>query len=140
MKHRLCSVYACTDPHNSRGWCRFHYQRWRKYGDPLGGPPRRVFGDDARRFWAKVDASGSCWMWTASTNGGGYGGFTIRGTRTGAHRYAYERMVGPIPEGMDLDHLCRNRRCVRPSHLEPVTRSENVARGWRDRGGRRAAA
>ena len=86
------------------------------------------------RFWSKVDvqSNGGCWLWTASLNNGGYGQFFPRGApkrSVGAHRYAYEHIVGPIPEGLDLDHLCRVRRCCNPAHLEPVTRQENLRRG-----------
>lgn len=78
-----------------------------------------------------IDPSG-CWLWTASCGNGGYGQFAVRHpkpTMVGAHRFAYEHFVGPIPAGLDLDHLCRNRRCVNPAHLEPVTRRENLLRG-----------
>lgn len=83
------------------------------------------------RFWAKVDTSGECWLWTAATHHDGYGTFWVREDQQlrRAHRYAYELLVGPIPDGLDLDHLCRVRACVNPAHLEPVTRSENVRRG-----------
>jgi hypothetical protein len=66
-----------------------------------------------------------CWEWTGVIGGGGYG---KAGDETGAHRVAYEWMVGPIPEGLELDHLCRNPRCVNPHHLEPVCHPENVRR------------
>lgn len=86
-----------------------------------------------QRFWAKVHKGDVCWNWTGAIHHG-YGNFYVGGgranrTTTGAHRFAYELLVGPIPEGLDLDHLCRNRRCVNPDHLEPVTRGENVLRG-----------
>jgi HNH endonuclease len=61
--------------------------------------------------------------------GNGYGMITVGGVRWAAHRYSYTQLVGPIPEGLDLDHLCRNRPCCNPAHLEPVTRSENLKRG-----------
>lgn len=83
------------------------------------------------RFWAKVNKTDSCWVWTASRGGGGYGKFWInheQGLRV-AHRVSYMWLVGPIPDDLQLDHLCRNRQCVNPDHLEPVTRSENVRRG-----------
>src|ERR1035437_6893898 len=84
------------------------------------------------RFWAKVDKTEDCWNWTAHTDGMGYGQLAKPGQHGGlvvAHRFAYELLVGPIPEGLQLDHLCRNRACVNPDHLEPVTRRVNILRG-----------
>lgn len=83
------------------------------------------------RFWAKVDRRGDdeCWPWLASTMEG-YGYFDERPFGTGrAHRIAYMLLVGPIPAGLSLDHLCRNRGCVNPAHLEPVTWQVNLLRG-----------
>lgn len=85
------------------------------------------------RFWSKVDKSGpgGCWLWTGGVGSSGYGNFG-KPTKL-AHRVSYELEIGPIPEGMQLDHLCRVRTCVNPAHLEPVTarvngeRSENFA-------------
>jgi len=76
---------------------------------------------------------GACWEWTGTKNGG-YGQFSkplsSPGSKMmGAHRYGYERFIGPIPAGLSLDHLCRNRGCVNPAHLEPVSHRENVLRG-----------
>ena len=82
------------------------------------------------RFWRKVEVSAGCWEWVGAVQSAGYGSFTAAPNRqTTAHRFAYTAMVGPIPSGMDIDHRCRNRRCVNPSHLEVVSRSENVVRG-----------
>jgi hypothetical protein len=83
------------------------------------------------RFWSKVDrnADNECWPWKASLRMNGYGQFMLAGHNVAAHRLAYEMVVGPIPEGLDLDHLCRNRTCCNPAHLEPVTRRENARRG-----------
>lgn len=81
------------------------------------------------RFWSKVDRYGECWLWLASTSGKGYGTFHFRGRCTGAHRVAYILCVGEVPQGTELDHKCRNRRCVRPDHLEAVSHAENVRRG-----------
>ena len=81
------------------------------------------------RFWAKVDKTGDCWLWTAYVNYGGYGMFAVAGRPVRAHRWAWESLVGPIPDGLTIDHLCKVRRCVNPAHLEPVTLSENVRRG-----------
>jgi hypothetical protein len=85
-----------------------------------------------RRFWDKVrkDADG-CWRWTGAIQGAGYGNFWVDDKCRLSHRVAYDMLVGPIPEGLELDHLCRNRECVNPAHLEPVTRTENQRRGLR---------
>ncbi len=83
------------------------------------------------RFWMKVSKSGAddCWEWLACCVEG-YGQFFVaNGKRVKAHRFAYELLVGTIPDGLTLDHLCRNRKCCNPSHLEPVTVAENVLRG-----------
>lgn len=79
------------------------------------------------RFWSKVDPFGDCWEWTASLNAYGYGQFYDGETMRLAHSFIYRSLVGDYPG--DLDHLCRNRRCVNPDHLEPVTRRENIRRG-----------
>ena len=91
------------------------------------------------RFWAKVNKEGPvpqhapdlgpCWIWKRGKTSG-YGGFhPAKGQTVLAHRYAYEVTVGPIPDGLVVDHLCRRPACVRPSHLEPVTNLENLRRG-----------
>lgn len=85
---------------------------------------------EVERFWSKVEQTDSCWLWLASLSAEGrYGRFCIRGKDRRAHRVAYELLVGPIPEGMTIDHLCRVRHCVNPSHLEAVTMKVNVLRG-----------
>jgi hypothetical protein len=87
------------------------------------------------RFWSKVkeDPDTGCWVWQDHLSASGYGRFGIGG-RAGrvypAHRVAYEWVVGVIPEGLVIDHLCRNRACVNPAHLEPVTMRENLLRGY----------
>lgn len=96
---------------------------------------KRFCGPAEARFWAKVDRwdPDHCWLWTAKLSKG-YGSFRASGPgeirrSTPAYRFAYESLVGPIPEGLDLDHLCRVRACVNPKHLEPVTRQINILRG-----------
>jgi len=87
----------------------------------------RHIGPD--RFWRKVTVTPECWIWRAHCGPNGYGRFWTGTTMGYAHRWAYEFFVGPIPEGLELDHLCRNRACVNPSHLEPVTKKTNIMRG-----------
>ena len=127
----VCEVEHCGNPIDARRMCRRHYQKWKKHGDPLGGEPPRIVGDDRARFMAKVDQSGDCWLWTAHVNADGYGVFRFDGQMGGAHRFAYRLLVGPIHEGMELDHLCRTRHCVNPAHMEVVTHAENVRRSAR---------
>lgn len=81
------------------------------------------------RFWPKVERTETCWLWQAKINNRGYGLFSYDGRMQAAHRVAYELLVGPIPEGLDIDHLCAVRHCVNPAHLEPVTHRENLLRG-----------
>ncbi len=96
-----------------------------------------TFGDPRlpARFWDKVRVlDNGCWEWTAARTSG-YGSFRVGsltdGTRrqTPAHCWAYEHLVGPIPEGLECDHLCRNRACVNSAHIEPVTHRVNLLRG-----------
>lgn len=84
---------------------------------------------DVARFWAKVDKSGDCWMWTAAHNGGGYGHFRWNGSLHMAHRWSYVLARGSVDPEQVIDHLCRNPRCVNPSHLEAVDHATNVRRG-----------
>lgn len=81
------------------------------------------------RFWKKVRKTDGCWVWTASHGSSGYGQFEVRGQNWAAHRIAWMICRHHLPRwGFELDHLCRNRSCVRPSHMDVVTRSENLAR------------
>lgn len=84
---------------------------------------------DAERFLSKVEFTESCWLWTAAVEKDGYGRFYAQGRYPRAHRFLYERVMGEVPRGLQLDHLCRVRRCVNPAHLEPVTCGVNVRRG-----------
>jgi hypothetical protein len=88
----------------------------------------------AERFEAKYipEPNSGCWIWIGALEGGGYGNISSGGSRKAkrikAHRVAYVLYKGEVPEGKDLDHLCRLRCCVNPDHLEPVTRQENIRR------------
>lgn len=77
------------------------------------------------RFWAKVDKSGECWLWTAGLNQDGYGSFSINRSYISAHRASYLIEHKVLPDGKVIDHLCHVRRCVRPTHLRAVTHKQN---------------
>lgn len=83
------------------------------------------------RFWDRTEPIpiAGCWIWTGSDTGKGHGNIRSGGQRYKAHRFAYETLVGPIGEGLHLDHKCRVRSCVNPAHLEPVTSQVNTLRG-----------
>ncbi len=136
---KTCSHNGCTDPYYSGGYCRPHYEWWRKTGDPEK-PTLTV----EERFWSKVDKQGDngCWLWTAALSNHGHGRFMLDGQCKSTHRLAYEWLVGPIPDGLVLDHQCHNndptcwagndclhRRCVNPAHLEATTQQINNLRG-----------
>ena len=90
--------------------------------------------DDTRlpaRFWDKVlpEPNTGCWLWTAALSVDGYGIIRYEGQTRQSHRVAYETLVSPVPDGLQLDHRCRQRSCANPAHLEPVTKEENHRRG-----------
>jgi hypothetical protein len=91
----------------------------------MAGRPRGITRE--QRFWEKVEKSDGCWIWTGASMRA-YGKFWDGLRVIPAHRWAYEELVGEIPAGLTLDHLCRVQKCVRPDHLEPVTMGENLRR------------
>ena len=126
-----------------RQLCMAHYWLYQKYGDPSVNKRPDLGKSLEERFWEKVNKNGPvpakrpelgpCWVWTGGLFDNGYGQFIImqgrRGSPKGAHRQAWELLRGPVPDGLHLDHLCRNHPCVNPDHLEPVTNAENNRRG-----------
>lgn len=128
MAKRICTIDGCEGRAAKRGWCSKHYQRWWKTGDPevvLRSPRGRAL--DRFNHYVKRDANG-CWIWQGYRDQRGYGRMRekMRAPSEMAHRWSYAYFVGPIPEGLVLDHLCRTPACVNPEHLEPVTNYENV--------------
>lgn len=132
-----CTIDDCEKPQKAHGWCETHYRRYQRRGDPnlaweQGKYPRASLSD---RFWRRVQkgSPGECWLWIGMGNQDGYGMVVTaivngKTTATMAHRFAYQELRGPIPEGFELDHLCRVRTCVNPDHLEVVTHAENIRR------------
>lgn len=131
-----CAVDDCDRLAHAHGYCPSHYKRWERYGDPLAGgrflPPRTV-DERFNQLWETSDSG--CWEWTGTKISNGYAEFSVDGQDVYGHRWSYERFVGPIPDGLVIDHLCNNPGCVNPEHLEPVTNGENVRRGHRRRRG-----
>lgn len=125
-----CSVEGCHKPVLARGLCSAHYGKQQRNGSPLidARDPYRNFDTRVARGPVPDYAPtlGSCLIWTGKTTTAGYGTFTS--AQKYVHRYAWERVNGPIPEGLTIDHLCRVRNCVNPDHLEVVTREENSRR------------
>lgn len=130
-----CGHETCPRKPDRLGYCNKHAKLFVKYGETTD--PRE------RRFWVQVDKRGpdECWPWLGGCQKNGYGQYGTKGERL-VHRIAYEYLVGPIPEGLVLDHLCHtadpqcadndkcpHRKCANPNHLEPVTRRENIRRG-----------
>lgn len=121
MSNTICSIDGCENSAKARSYCGTHWKRWRRYGDPTATP---LF-DYQKRFWENVSKTKSCWEWTASLSEG-YGQFLIDYKHKLAHRLSYEWIKGPIQNGKNLHHLCRNRKCVNPDHLKQVTIRENI--------------
>lgn len=133
-------IKECDKPRVGKGLCDTHYARLRRTGTLADPKPRPTLEE---RFWIKVDKDGpipthnpqlgQCWMWLGAKKKYGHGIFSTqwkdnKGKNQGAHRIAYNLLVGPVPDGLELDHLCRNPPCVNPAHLEPVTHAENMRR------------
>lgn len=120
-----CSIDGCGKGGKIvRGWCRMHHERWRKHGDPLGAAYR---GPEAT-FLAMTEpivGDPGCVVWMGSLDGYGYGKIYVDGRMVKAHRYAWEREHGPIPDGAMIDHTCWQRDCVNTDHLRLATRSQN---------------
>lgn len=132
MGERTCSIDGCEKPVDCRGWCGMHWRRWRHHGDPNYVAIRP---SDEKRFLARIDkrGPGECWPWVGGRTASGYGAFkSADGVQILAHRWSYLYFVGPIPEGLVIDHVaargCTRRECVNPAHLEPVTQRENLLR------------
>jgi hypothetical protein len=136
---RTCKIDGCQKKVQAKGWCTAHYTKWRRWRDPEGTGPLAPNGlTTTELFIRKINKTDTCWLWTGKidTRGQGYGVFTYKvggkPKTVGAHRFAYELWVGPIPSGLSIDHVydrgCRFTHCVNPAHLEPITPAEQNRR------------
>jgi hypothetical protein len=149
MSQRTCSVDGCERPHEAKSFCEMHYDRWRKWGDPLrtsagyvgvASTQQPTGLSTAERFWAKVDKDGpvpqhvphlgKCWVWAASLNGNGYGQFwmpEVQRMPMIASRVSWVLHFGAIPDATPFVlHRCDNPPCVRPSHLRLGDHARNM--------------
>lgn len=121
-----CKIEHCEKPVSARGYCAGHYNR-----DLLGKPVDVELGISHKsiplevRFWSRVRKTETCWLWTGPLYDG-YGRIKRGRTIWPVHRMAWVMAGGEIPEGMQIDHKCRNRACVRVSHLQVVTQALNA--------------
>ena len=123
---KTCSIEDCENGGKlRRGWCNKHYQRWRAHGDPLAGGTWYATPEEA--FLARTEPLlwSGCIIWTGTLDRGGYGKLRVNGRMVKAHRYAWEREHGPIPDGMFIDHRCWQPSCVNVDHLRLATPQEN---------------
>lgn len=122
---KICSVDGCGGRVNGRGYCSSHYNRLRRYGNPLAEVKRRGPASPEDRFWLYAKKTESCWIWTGNFYSNGYSRISVKRVDKLGHRWAYEHFIGPIPDGMQVDHICRVRACVRPDHLRLATNKQN---------------
>lgn len=127
-----CGVEECERPVLYKGLCSLHWNRMRRYGEP--GPANKAMPRGrgtwplVNRFCSKLIWTQTCVEWTGAKTERGYGRIVVAGKQLYAHRVSYELFVGPIPDGLTIDHLCENTSCVWPEHLEAVSLSENARR------------
>lgn len=128
---KACSIDGCTRAAKARGWCGTHYAHWHTYGDPV--PAQRPTTEE--RLLAGVTHGEAfngtpCWEWQGGRLPSGYGRLSVDNERRYTHRLAWELFRGPIPDGLFIDHLCENKRCCNPEHLEPVPPAVNTRRAF----------
>ncbi|MDJ0321833.1 HNH endonuclease signature motif containing protein [Pseudarthrobacter sp. PS3-L1] len=123
MNKRTCSYPGCERPHYGLGLCKPHHrQQWR--GQELRPVIDRSLSPE-QRLWNSVEKTQSCWLSNSKLTHDGYARVWVNGVNVYAHRFAYELLVGPIPEGLQIDHRCFVHNCVRPAHLRPATDKQN---------------
>lgn len=140
----MCEVDGCPYTVKAKGFCLKHYTRLNRGKNPHD--PSWYDLDRVSWFWTRViknggfpdfsdplvrvtKESGECWLWPTES-ASRYGTYYSEGRSVKAYRFAFESEMGTIPDGLELDHLCRNPQCVRPAHLEAVTHAANIQRAY----------
>lgn len=128
---RICIVDGCEKREIAKGLCPKHYRDMAVYGVLNPGRKKDPFGTIEERLERNIsyEPNSGCWLWSGAISNRSYGSIFYEGRMQKAHRVTWTLRNGPIPEGLELDHLCRTRSCCNPDHLEPVTREENLRRG-----------
>lgn len=144
MSRSNCTAKECDREQVARGYCHKHWKRWRATGTVEMGRPNHKGMNEVDRFFMYVDKNGPihpifqspCWLWQGGKITGGYAVFrrttgVVGPVKILVHRYSFELFYYAIPEGMEIDHMCKTRHCVNPQHLDLVTRLENIRRSNR---------
>lgn len=127
-ERKSCSVEGCPNPRHARGFCNTHYRRLLATGSPRAEEPTRLLAKTAKEsFLNRTEQQGECLVWTGARDPRGYGQITVNGRVEMAHRYAWSRRNGPIPDGKVVDHRCWNPSCVKAEHLRVADQSQNTA-------------
>lgn len=124
MSHIKCEISGCGSIASRRGWCNKHYLRWYRNGSPHVVKQEKFESPDAL-FESRTKQAGECLIWTGATYGDGRGTMRVDGKKMAAYRYAWEKVHGPIPDNMSIDHKCFTPSCVNVDHLRLATTSEN---------------
>lgn len=123
MSNRTCKIDGCTNKKYARNWCKKHYVRWQRHGDPN---VQIKFRSPEKSFAARTEWRGDCLIWTGTKNDNGYGQIQVDGRHYKAHRYAWERVNGPVPEGLFVDHKNHcDKACCNIEHLRLATQAQN---------------
>lgn len=125
---KICSINNCGRIHFCKSYCTMHYQSVKHGYKIVESPVPRRYMSAFERVCEYVEIQDGCWDWQGSISLDGYGKIRFQDKHWRAHRLSYEAFIGKIPQGLTIDHLCENKLCVNPFHLEPISRGENVRR------------